>query len=249
MTNRDKPNSKKYKISAQLESIEHIIFIASWLDFKPTKKTLNSNNIHGFDLISRKICPDLEMFFEMLSEITNADIKSIDDIISSEFIIPKAITTKIISETFISKALENKEELLHIWMTIATHETIEFINHLLHRVKVDSVCSTKAKIVVGRLLQNYGTGQLWNLAYRANQKACEIILSKNIEEEKRPDLYLDIFMQKGIQHIENGWKLAPFKRWGFQCKQSEYSKFFFDQILGISEDGFNYKPCLSHLSE
>jgi hypothetical protein len=248
MTRKTKVSSQIHQIPAQLTTIEHQIFIASWLDAREARKRSNSITVYGIDLLSRKICPDLEMLYSMVTEIINFDI-SADNFFSAEFIIPRSIAKKVLSSEFAKETIENREDLLDIWISIATHETIEFINHLLKRVKIDPISYPKAKTVIERLLQHYGTGQLWNLAYRANQRACEVILSQNIEVEERSDLYLDIFIQKGMQHIENGWKLDPFKRWGFQCRQSEYSKFFFDHVLGISEDGFNKKPCISLLPE
>lgn len=142
-----------------------------------------------------------------------------------------------------------KEELLDIWTSISTHETIEFINHQLKRVNIKSIPYATAQPIINRLLQHYSTGQLWSLAYRTMQKVCEVILINNIPEPNRPDIFLEIFIKKGIQHIDNGWNLKQFERWGFQCKQSEYSKYYFNQVIKIAEGGFKKRPCISNFSE
>jgi len=138
-----------------------------------------------------------------------------------------------------------KEELLDIWTSISIYETIEFINHQLKRVKIDPVPYVTAIPIITRFLEHYSTGQLWSLAYRTMQKACEVILAIDAQETIRSTIYLDLFMQKGIQHINNDWNLKLFERWGFQCRQSDYSKFFFNQVLAIYDEGFTNKPSLS----
>ncbi len=248
MTKKSKQSSKCFNIPAQLESIELKIFITSWLEAKEVKKKSNTYIIYGIDLLSRKICPDLDLLFSLISEIVNDDISN-EDIYSAKFHVPKSIVKEILSRDFISESNETKGELLEIWTTIATHETIEFINYLLKRIKADPVAISKVRVIVERLLQQFGTGQLWNLAYRTSLKTSELILAQELKGEERSNLFLELFMQKGNQYIENGWRLDSFKRWGFQCRQSVYSKYFFEQVLGISEKGFTCKPSLSSFKD
>lgn len=234
--------TNSFSIPSELNSIEHLIFIGSWLDPTLSTKGTKPITIYGVDLLSRKMCPSFELFSNLLSEILACEIPR-ETVYNAEFIIPKSIAKRVLSDDFPREAQLHKEELIEIWVSIATYETIEYINQSLKKVNSKSVNNQSAKVVVSRLLQNFSTGQLWNLTYKSSQKTNEQILAHNLENEKASELILDILLEKGLLYISNNWKLAPFNRWGAQCKQSDLSKFFFERVLEISStDGFSFVP-------
>lgn len=244
MPRKRKKEENTFYLPENISSVEHLIFIGSWLDLKQKGKVSHSQSFYGIDLLSRKICPSDDMFFSILSDIFNFEFSK-ESSLCIKFIVPNSIIDELSSENFRFKTSSNKEELLKIWTQIACYETIEFINHLLSRIGSEPVKNCNANKIISRLLLHFSTGQLWNLAYKTNQKVCEHILTKRIKATDIPDRFLEIFVEKSLLYAENGWVPLPFKRWGFQCRQSNHSKYFFDEVLGISEKGFNVKPDIS----
>jgi len=231
----------KHKIPASLSSVEQKLFVASLIDNIKDVKESKHHSLFGVDLSSRKICPNAEMLISILSEIFQQEF-SVNDIYGAEFIIPKALIKSLTSDDFKTECLAQKEELLSIWTSISAYETIEYINQLLFKINSKEVTPENARPVIARLLEDFSTGQLWNLSYKAHQRACEIILTQKIDERDYPEVLLQTILEKGLLYINKGWQVLPFKRWGNQCKQSELSKYFFNEVLDIGEDGFNQKP-------
>lgn len=245
MTRKAKNKENIFNIPEKFDSVEQFVFIGSWIDFKQSKKISEPITFFGIDLLSRKIYPDLDKFISILSDILNRSF-TIDAILRSEFVVPISLIKSLSSEDYIKRMVSEKgDEVLSIWINIASFETIEFINHLLGRIKGEPVDNGKAFPIVNRLLLHFSTGQLWALAYKTNQKLCELILTKRLERKDYTDLFLSLFLEKGLYYIQMKWDLKPFKRLGFQCKQSDFSKFFFDRFLGICENGFILKPKLT----
>lgn len=232
-----------YKVPAQLTSIEHTIFVGSLI---PEKVDINSKkpiSIYGIDLSSRKICPSKDLLYSYLSEIFKHDFSS-EDLIDSEIIIPNSLVKKLTSDDFQQEILMKSNELVDIWISISVYETIEYINQLLNKITSTKANNDLAYPFISRLIQNFSTAQLWNISYKANQRACEYILSNKIDLEEYPVFLLEHLFEKGLLYAEKGWKPLPFKRWGNMCRQSEFSKYFFNTILGIGEDGFIKRPSL-----
>jgi len=241
--------TKSFTVPSELNSIEHLIFIGSWLDPKISTRGTKPIIVYGVDLLSRKICPDVELLSNLLSEILSCEVTR-EIIYNAEFLIPKSIIKRVLSDDFSKEAQLQKDVLVDIWISIATYETIEYINQTLKKVNFKPISNLSAKVVVSRLLQNFSTGQLWNLTYRASRKFNEQVLAQNLERENCSDLLLDALLEKGLLYINSNWNLPPYNRWGVLCKQSDYSKFFFERVLEISStDGFALIPKVSSFEE
>jgi len=243
-----KSNLNKYSIPHQLDSIEQKIFVGSIIYELYNLKGSKPLSIFGIDLISRKICPNPEMMFSIISEILQKDFSN-DDLYSSEFIVPIKLAKELASDEFKKEVLKNSDELINIWTEISIYEAIEYVNQLLIKINSKQVCLEKAWPVIARLNQHFSAGQLWNLSYKANQRACEIILTKKINEENYPDILIESILEKGLFYVDRGLTLLPFKRWGKLCRQSEFSRYFFETILEIGEDGFTNKPSTTFIKQ
>lgn len=243
-----KNNLVKHKFPTNLSSVEQNLIVASLLEDLNGLKTLKHFSIYGIDLLTRKICPNTEMFNSTLSEIFNINF-TVSELVGSEFIIPNTLIKELKSDIFKQECLQQQDEILSLWTTISAYETIEYINQLLYKINSKEVDLDNAKPIIERLTENFSTGQLWNLSYKANQRACEIILTQKIDEKDYPDILLHAILEKGLLYINKGWKILPFKRWGNQCKQSELSQYFFNEVLQLGEDGFNTIPSIENLKQ
>jgi len=243
-----KSNLNKYSIPHQLASIEQKIFIGSIIHELYNLKGSKPLSIFGIDLKSRKICPNPEMMFSIISEILQQDFSD-DDLYSSEFIVPIKLAKELASDEFKQEVLKNADELINIWTEISIYEAIEYINQLLNKINSKQVSTEKAWPVIARLNQHFSAGQLWNLSYRANLHACEIILTKKIKEEDYPDILIESILEKGQFYVDKRIKLLPFKRWGRMCRQSEFSRYFFENILEIGDDGFKHTPSITLIKQ
>lgn len=237
-----------YKIPANIFSVEQKLFVATLIDDLKNHRDLKHHSIYGIDLLSRKICPNEEMLSSLLYEIFNHKF-TVGDLLGAEFVIPNSLFENLMSEDFKRECYQQQDELLSIWTKISVYETIEYINQLLYKINSKEIEVHNAKPVIERLTEDFSTGQLWSLSYKANQRACEIILTQKIDERDYPGILLQAILEKGLLYISKEWKVLPFKRWGNRCKQSEFSQYFFDKLLSIGELGFTNKPSISEFKE
>lgn len=231
--------------SLQKQPVERKIFIASWIGSKKTQqKRSESVTILGRDLLAKKSCPSHEMFSALVAGLMDIDSLSADEIYSIAFKLDTRTIQHLQSKAFLESIRSHSVELLEVWYTIATYETIEYLQHLLYKLGVTVNLSSQAKATIFKLLESYSVGQLWNIAYKAYQKGCEVHIKQGYVEAISGDIFLDIFLEKGQRYSEKGWQITPFNRWGYPCQQSQYSSFFFNEVLGIGNDGFTTKPYL-----
>ena len=236
----------KHKIPDNLASIEHKLFVASLIYDLNLQKKSKQCSIYGIDLLSRKICPNIEMLELFLSEILNEKFVT-PAIYGAEFILPVKLLKQLSIDKLKIECLQHKDELLNFWTSISVYETIEYINQLLFKINSKGVLPENAQPILNRLSEDFSAGQLWNISYKASQRVCEIVLIQKIDEEDYPNVFMQVILEKGLLYINKGWQILPFKRWGNQCRQSDLSKFFFDEVLEIGEDGFNLKPSIENL--
>lgn len=229
--------------SLQKQSVEQKIFVASWIGSKKTQlKRSESVTILGRDLLAKKSCPSYEMFSLLTAGLMDVESLSADEIYSIAFKLDARTIQHLQSKAFLEGIRSHSIELLEVWYTIATYETIEYLQHLLYKLGVTVNLSSQAKATIFKLLESYSVGQLWNIAYKAYQKGCEVHIKQGYVETISGDIFLDIFIEKGQRYSEKGWQITSFNRWGYPCRQSEYSAFFFDEILKIGSAGFTSKP-------
>lgn len=231
--------------SLQAQPIERKILIATLLGLKkPSLRRNESTTILGRDLLAKKICPDSEMLFQLVSGLMDVESILADEVYSSALELDTKTIRHLQSKTFIHDIRLNREELLEVWYTIATYETTEYLRHLLNKLGVEISIDSKAKATIHTLLECYSVSQLWSLAYKAYQKGCEVHMKQGARDTVSGEVFLDIFLEKGQLYCEKGWHITSFNRWGYPCRQSEYSAYFFNEILGIGSAGFTTKASI-----
>jgi len=231
--------------SLQKQPVENKIFAASWFGGKKLQLKKNESiTILGRDLMAKKACPDYDLFSHLVAGIMGVESLSADEIYSTGFKFDAKTLHHIQSNAFIQDVRSQKGELLEIWYTIAAYETIEYFQHLLSKIGIKLMLSSQAKATLFKLLDSYSVGQLWNIAYKAYQKGCEVQMMQGARDTVSGEVFINIFLEKGQFYEEKGWSIAPFNRWGYPCRQSKYSEYFFNEILGIGSASFTTKPRL-----
>lgn len=227
----------------QKQPVERKIFIAAWLETKHILPKRNeSTTILGRDLMAKKLCPEYEMFSLLIAGILGVESLSSDEIYSTSFKFDAKTIHYIQSNAFIEEIRDHKDELLEVWYTIAAYETFEYFKHLLSKLGIELAPNSLAKARLFKLLESYSVAQLWSIAYKAYQKGCEVQMTQGVRDTDSGEAFITIFLEKGQLYEEKGWSITPFKRWGYPCRQSKYSEYFFNEILGIGNDGFTTSP-------
>jgi len=232
--------------SLQKQPVERKIIAASWFGSRRARLKRNElTTILGRDLLAKKPCPNPEMFHLLVAGLMGVETLSADEIYSIAFKFDAKTIHYIQSKAFMEEVRSHKLELLEIWHTIAVYETIEYLQHLVNKLGINVPLNSQAKASVFKLLESYSVAQLWNIAYKSYQKGCEASLKQGTQDQISGEIFMTIFLEKGQQYCEKGWQITPFNRWGYPCRQSEYSVFFFNVILEIGSVGFTTKPSLS----
>lgn len=133
-------------------------------------------------------------------------------------------------------------EAFLLWRKIALHESIEYLKYNIERLfDIDYNVGEKTISVINDLLNHYSVGQIYYIIYSSTNNALRYREENYIPNRQAANSIIGRMQSLGERALNNGWKLDNYGR-RKDCPQSLISKFFFERILKINEDGFNQKP-------
>lgn len=148
-------------------------------------------------------------------------------------------------DSIINPDLEfNKDDAVMLWRKIALHESIQYLQYNI--MKLFSIYYTvgeKTVSVINDLLNNYSVSQIYYIIYNSTSKALRYKEEHNISSKHAANSIITQMQSLGERALNKGWSLEKYSRHR-DCPQSLISKFFFERILKIDENGFNLKPSL-----
>lgn len=136
---------------------------------------------------------------------------------------------------------DNNEAYL-LWRKIALHESIEYLKYNIQQLfDIDYNVGEKTISVINDLIKHYSVAQIYYIIYSSTNNALRYREEKSIPNKQAANSIIGRMQSLGERALNNGWELGNYKRCK-DCPQSLISKFFFERILKINEDGFNQKP-------
>ncbi|PWE00023.1 hypothetical protein [Marinilabilia rubra] len=145
------------------------------------------------------------------------------------------------------KRLESSiEDQYKLWKKIILDEARELLEFQMSDSGFELKQGEVVDEILSDLLQDYSLGQVYHLIYNAVNSACRFY-TKNNNRQYAANAVIYNCRRSRDKFKANGWTLRPYNRpWG--CKQSEMSRYFFDSVLQIGEEGFKTRPSIEALT-
>ncbi len=136
------------------------------------------------------------------------------------------------------------EESLVMWRRIALHESIEYLQYSVNNVLgVEYAIGEKTISVMKDLLNDFSVGQIYSIIYRCTNNALRFQVENRVSRQHAANTIIGNAQSFAERAKINKWNITNFKRYK-ECPESALSKFFFEKVLKIGNDGFNQKPRL-----
>lgn len=196
--------------------------------------------VDGGKLRDFKMYPDNAVISRFLADL-GVENRAVSDLLIG---FDEEISQKLLlPENRLDASIENQYKL---WKQIILDEARE----LLEFQMLDSGFElTQGKIVneiLADLLEDYSLGQIYHIIYNAVNGACKFYAKNNIRRYAANTVIYNCRRSRD-RFKSNGWTLRPYNR-PWKCKQSEMSRYFFDSVLQIGENGFNVRPSIEALT-
>jgi hypothetical protein len=133
-----------------------------------------------------------------------------------------------------------------LWKQIIMDEARELLEFQMSDSGFELVQGQVVDEILSDLLEDYSLGQVYHLIYNAVNAACKFYAKNNIRQYAANTVIYNCRRNRD-RYKANGWDLKAYNRpWG--CKQSEMSRYFFDSVLQIGEEGFKTRPSIEALT-
>ena len=144
------------------------------------------------------------------------------------------------------KRLESSiEDQNKLWKKIILDEARELLEFQMFESGFELKQVEVVDEILSDLLQDYSLGQVYHLIYNAVNSACRFYTKNNIRQYAANTVIYNCRRSRD-KFKANGWTLKPYNR-PWECKQSEMSRYFFDSVLQIGEEGFKTRPSIEAL--
>lgn len=134
-----------------------------------------------------------------------------------------------------------EEDAYNLWKRIALEECKEYLLHNLNSVGFEYSIGEKTEKILIDLLQNFSTAQIYGIIWSCTSNATRYYQEKNISKKQAANSVIGNCQRYAEKAISEGWEPKRYNRTK-DCPQSALSKFFFNRILQIGDDGFNFSP-------
>lgn len=154
----------------------------------------------------------------------------------SETLTKKEIITNLMNPTLFKR--EQIDELFEIWYSIALQEVLEYFLHSIKSVfKSDYNVGAKTIEVFKDLLKHFSVSQIYAIIYKGTNDALRFYTEEKVNQKYAINTIIGRCQNYGERAIASKWNLKGFGRIG-ECPQSALSKFIYDRVLRLPEDGF-----------
>lgn len=133
------------------------------------------------------------------------------------------------------------EEAYNLWKRIALEECKENLLYNLKSVGFEYSIGEKTEQILTDLLQKFSTSQIYGIIWSCTTNATRYYQEKNIPKKQAANSVIGNCQRYAEKALAEGWEPKKFNR-SKDCPQSALSKFFFNRILQIGDDGFNFTP-------
>jgi hypothetical protein len=156
------------------------------------------------------------------------------------------------TEQFVSKIINyeeliyDRDLLLELWKKIALLECLEYLDYQLDVVNLQYDTGEKTDIVFAELLNNFSTGQIYGIIWHGVTHAVRFLKEKHPPAQNAAKAVITNCQRYGEKALIEKWNVKTFSRTK-DLPQSTFSKYLFNRILKIGDDGFNLKPDINNI--
>jgi hypothetical protein len=156
------------------------------------------------------------------------------------------------TEQFLSKLInyeepiENKDLLLELWRKISLLECLEYLDYQLELVNLNYDTGDKTKIVFEELLNNFSAGQIYGIIWSGVTNAVRFHREKHPPVQNAAKAVITNCQKYGEKALIEKWNVKTFSRIK-ELPQSSFSKYLFNRVLKIGDEGFNLKPDINNI--
>jgi hypothetical protein len=156
------------------------------------------------------------------------------------------------TEQFFSKLInyeepiEDKDLLLQLWRKISLLECLEYLDYQLELVGLSYDTGDKTKMVFEELLNNFSAGQIYGIIWSSVTHAVRFHREKHPPAQNAAKAVITNCQRYGEKALIEKWNVKTFSRIK-ELPQSSFSKYLFNRVLKIGDNGFNMKPDISNV--
>jgi len=132
-------------------------------------------------------------------------------------------------------------DALELWITIATHECIQYLRARLNEHDLDLLCNERLCQAVQHCLAFYSTSQVMNLEWSVVRDLVAYRTRKRIHPKHASNLVPVRLESYADRAAANGWDVRPYRR-DWYCPQSLVSQLLYNLVLKYGDTGFDLLP-------
>lgn len=134
------------------------------------------------------------------------------------------------------------EDAYDLWLKIALNECLEYFYYSVRNVfGAEYNAGNKTLSVFTEMLKNLSVSQVFCLIYRATNTALRFQVERGVYRKYAVNTIIGNAQNFAERALNNNWSTTKYSR-PRECPQSALSKFFFDRVIKIGDDGFNMPP-------
>ncbi|WP_421794861.1 hypothetical protein [Haliscomenobacter sp.] len=131
-----------------------------------------------------------------------------------------------------------------LWEKVATYECIEYLkNSIDSTFKMDYTVGEKTILTIKDLLKDYSVSQIYGIIYKATNEALRFHAEKKVTKLHAINSIIGSCRSYAERATSNGWELQKYHRLK-SLPQSCISKFLYERVLRIGDNGFYHKPSI-----
>lgn len=226
-------NSNRYKLSPLIEhtmkSINHMVKTSGVLAIHPDSPTSAFEEIdvenQSYSYYPASVNYYLNVAAEPLSYIEVAD----------ELMNPPKL------EEF------DVDEALELWREIAYYECLEYLLDTIENLfKIEFKVGEKTELTIKELLNQYSTSQIYAIIYYAGTRASRFKIEQRVSNQHAANYIIGACRSYSERAKANGWEIQKYHR-RKHLAQSSVSKFLYERILAVGDNGFYEKIDKRHI--
>jgi len=132
------------------------------------------------------------------------------------------------------------DEALELWNEIALAECTEYLLFSLNEHHFEFNPGEKTNQYLQSALQNYSTGQVVNIIWRAVRDAGAYYQRGNISSKHAANVAVSSIQRYTDRAVAEGWDLKPYRR-SYNYPQTVLSEVFYNTTTKIGIEGFQLR--------
>lgn len=136
---------------------------------------------------------------------------------------------------------EYEKEAYDFWLAIAVEECIEYLVYQLKSANFEFNAGEKTYRVIEMMLETFSVSQVYGIIWKAVADVSKLYLQKNLTRKHAANTAINTCERLADTAKIKGWDMSKYNR-DKNLPQSEISRFFFNKVIKIGDQGFYMVP-------